>query len=177
MPPHASTLHFGVFDWAPLLFSWASRQGSPLRTTIFIYERYHGLVTHAASFSLPHLTRTRQDNMTTLQPEFYSTVRRRSIVEIDGPGGRRKTVDLTELSDADRQLAEEFGYKPVSTRPTNSSRPNKLLNGFDRYSRESSGTCRPSPSPSVSVDCSRRSPLHFRIPSTLEDRPPQYGAG
>jgi hypothetical protein len=83
-----------------------------------MYKRYHGHVTHAASFSPPHLTRTRQDNMTTLQPEFESTVRRRSIVEIGGPDGRRKTVDLSELSDADRQLAEEFGYKPVSTKPT-----------------------------------------------------------
>jgi hypothetical protein len=43
--------------------------------------------------------------------------RRRSIgtIEINGPDGRRKTVDLSELSDADRQLAEKFGYKPVST--------------------------------------------------------------
>jgi len=45
-------------------------------------------------------------------------MRRRSTIEITGPGGRRKTVDLTELNAADRQLAEEFGYKPVSTRPT-----------------------------------------------------------
>ena len=58
--------------------------------------------------------------MTTLQPEFDSTLRRRSIgtVEINGPDGRRKTVDLSELNDADRQLAEQFGYKPVRTRPT-----------------------------------------------------------
>ena len=34
-------------------------------------------------------------------------------IEISGPNGRRKTVDLSELSEADRQLAEEFGYKPV----------------------------------------------------------------
>jgi len=45
-------------------------------------------------------------------------MRRRSIIEINGPDGRRKTVDLTELNDADRQLAEEFGYKPVSAGPT-----------------------------------------------------------
>jgi hypothetical protein len=58
--------------------------------------------------------------MTTLQPEFDSTLRRRSIgtIEINGPDGRRKTVDLGDLSDADRQLAEQFGYKPVRTRPT-----------------------------------------------------------
>ena len=62
--------------------------------------------------------------MTTLQPELVSTLRRRSIttIEINGRDGRRKTVDLSELSNADRQLAEQFGYKPVSTR-TYSFRP------------------------------------------------------
>jgi hypothetical protein len=55
--------------------------------------------------------------MTTLPPGFESTLRRRSIgtIELNGPDGRRRTVDLSELSDADRQLAEQFGYKPVST--------------------------------------------------------------
>jgi hypothetical protein len=58
--------------------------------------------------------------MTTLQSGLDSTLRRRSIttIEINGPDGRRKTIDLSELSDADRQLAEQFGYKPVSARPT-----------------------------------------------------------
>ena len=44
-----------------------------------------------------------------------SQVRRRSVtaVEIVDKGGRRKTVQLDHLNDADRALAEEFGYKPV----------------------------------------------------------------
>jgi hypothetical protein len=71
---------------------------------------------------LPHISPCpkQKNKMNTLQPEFDSTLRRRSIgtVEINGPDGRRKTVDLSELSDADRQLAEQFGYKPVRTRPT-----------------------------------------------------------
>jgi hypothetical protein len=82
-------------------------------------------------FSLPPLSCAKQKKqkkkkkkkMATLQPEFDSTVRRRSIsvVEINGPDGRRKTVDLSELNEADRQLAEQFGYKPVRTRPAVSS--------------------------------------------------------
>jgi hypothetical protein len=50
-----------------------------------------------------------------LEPKFESTLRRRSIsvIEINAPDGRRKTIDLGTLSDADRQLAEKFGYKPV----------------------------------------------------------------
>ncbi len=53
-----------------------------------------------------------------MQPKFDSTLRRRSVgtVEINGPDGRRKTVDLGDMSEADRQLAEQFGYKPVRSR-------------------------------------------------------------
>lgn len=41
--------------------------------------------------------------------------RRRSIgtIEMTDDKGRRKTVQLDELSEADRALAEQFGYKPV----------------------------------------------------------------
>lgn len=44
-----------------------------------------------------------------------ATMRRKSVgqVEINGPDGRRKTVDLSEMNEADRALAEQFGYKPV----------------------------------------------------------------
>jgi hypothetical protein len=44
--------------------------------------------------------------------------RKRSVglVEIDGPDGQRKTINLAELSDADAQLAAQFGYKPVFKR-------------------------------------------------------------
>ncbi len=43
-------------------------------------------------------------------------VRRNSAgaVEITDGKGRRRTVQLEELSAADRDLAEKFGYKPVS---------------------------------------------------------------
>ncbi|RMZ75558.1 hypothetical protein DV737_g5239, partial [Chaetothyriales sp. CBS 132003] len=39
-----------------------------------------------------------------------------STVEINGPDGRRKTVQLEDLTSADRELAEKFGYKPVFKR-------------------------------------------------------------
>jgi len=38
------------------------------------------------------------------------------LVEINGPDGQRKTINLAELSDADAQLAAQFGYKPVFKR-------------------------------------------------------------
>lgn len=42
-------------------------------------------------------------------------LRKRSIgtVEFQDASGRRKTVQLDELNEADRALAEQFGYKPV----------------------------------------------------------------
>jgi len=44
-------------------------------------------------------------------------LRHRSIVSIhDAYGGRRQTIHLEDLSDADRELAEKFGYKPVFKR-------------------------------------------------------------
>ena len=44
-----------------------------------------------------------------------SGLRRRSVgtVEIADPSGRRRTVQLDELTAEDRALAEQFGYKPV----------------------------------------------------------------
>jgi hypothetical protein len=38
------------------------------------------------------------------------------IIEINGPDGQRKTLNLAEMSDADAQLAAQFGYKPVFKR-------------------------------------------------------------
>lgn len=35
------------------------------------------------------------------------------VVELQDDSGRRRTVQLDELNDADRALAEQFGYKPV----------------------------------------------------------------
>lgn len=37
-------------------------------------------------------------------------------VELQGPGGQVRTVNLEEMTDADRALAAEFGYKPVFKR-------------------------------------------------------------
>lgn len=44
-----------------------------------------------------------------------SQMRKRSTgqVELQDEHGRRRTVALEELNDADRALAEKFGYKPV----------------------------------------------------------------
>ncbi|KAF4617090.1 hypothetical protein G7Y89_g15059 [Cudoniella acicularis] len=38
------------------------------------------------------------------------------LVEIHGPNGQTKTVNLEEMSDADAQLAAQFGYNPVFKR-------------------------------------------------------------
>lgn len=35
-------------------------------------------------------------------------------IELTDDKGRRRTVQLDELTAADRELAEKFGYKPVS---------------------------------------------------------------
>lgn len=52
---------------------------------------------------------------------YDSEMRRRSVgtVEIADGKGRRKTVQLEDLSSEDRALAEKFGYKPVSRQPLN----------------------------------------------------------
>ena len=38
------------------------------------------------------------------------------MVEINGPDGQRRTVNLENLNDADAQLAAQFGYNPVFKR-------------------------------------------------------------
>jgi hypothetical protein len=38
------------------------------------------------------------------------------IVEINGPDGQHKTIRVEDLSDADAQLATQFGYNPVFKR-------------------------------------------------------------
>ena len=42
--------------------------------------------------------------------------RKKSMVEIQTPDGHSKRVNLEELSNADAQLAAQFGYKPVFKR-------------------------------------------------------------
>ena len=44
------------------------------------------------------------------------------VIEIQDSKGRRKTVQLDELSAADRALAEQFGYKPVREDNSNGGR-------------------------------------------------------
>jgi hypothetical protein len=55
-----------------------------------------------------------------VQPHLDDGARQRKkstgIVEINGPDGQRKTLNLAEMSDADAQLAAQFGYKPVFKR-------------------------------------------------------------
>lgn len=41
---------------------------------------------------------------------------RQSSIQYQDPNGRRRTVQLEDLSEADRALAAEFGYKPVFKR-------------------------------------------------------------
>jgi hypothetical protein len=38
------------------------------------------------------------------------------LVEINAPDGQRRTINLQDLSDADAQLAAQFGYNPVFKR-------------------------------------------------------------
>ena len=49
-------------------------------------------------------------------------LRKRSVAAIelqDAQGRRRNTIQIEELSEADRALAEKFGYNPVRTFPLN----------------------------------------------------------
>ncbi len=47
------------------------------------------------------------------------SLRRKSVsaIEIQDQSGRRRTIQLEELSEADQKLAAEFGYKPVRVFP------------------------------------------------------------
>ncbi|KAH6663836.1 amino acid permease-domain-containing protein [Halenospora varia] len=51
-------------------------------------------------------------------PEVHHDGRKKSVglVEIHTPGGQTKRVNLEEMSDADAQLAAQFGYNPVFKR-------------------------------------------------------------
>ena len=60
-----------------------------------------------------------------------SGLRKRSIasVELQDGSGRRRTVQLDDLSSEDRALAEKFGYKPVRLSP----RPHLSIHSFDTH--------------------------------------------
>ena len=49
-------------------------------------------------------------------PEMRQRKQSVGTVELQGPNGQVKTVALEEMTEADRQLAAEFGYKPVFKR-------------------------------------------------------------
>jgi hypothetical protein len=53
-----------------------------------------------------------------LQHDGESRQRKKStgLIEIHGPDGQRNTINLSELNEADAQLAAQFGYKPVFKR-------------------------------------------------------------
>ena len=107
-------------------------------------------------------------------PENELRKRSVGVVELTDSSGRRKTVALETLSDADRELAAKFGYKPVSV-STCPKAPILIPN--HRSSNESSVISRPSPSPSASVVSTRPLPLHLCSPFTLADLPLLYGVG
>jgi hypothetical protein len=44
------------------------------------------------------------------------TGKEKGLVEIHGPDGQIKTINLRDLSDEDAQLAAQFGYNPVFKR-------------------------------------------------------------
>ncbi|KAF2431328.1 amino acid transporter [Tothia fuscella] len=58
--------------------------------------------------------------MTTIPADHQAELRHRQpshgAIELQDDKGRRRTVQLDELSEADRVLAEKFGYKPVFKR-------------------------------------------------------------
>ena len=77
-------------------------------------------------------------------------------IEINGPGGRRKTVDLSDLSQADRELAEKFGYNPVRDH-WRTSQPTSVTDVLVyRSSSVNLATYRPFHSLSVYRDSSQR---------------------
>ena len=80
-------------------------------------------------------------------------MRRKSAgqIEITDKSGRRKTVTLEELSEADRALAEKFGYKPVCLPWLPLLVARAYPNDDHRSSSVSSAISRPSRSPSVSL--------------------------
>ena len=104
-------------------------------------------------------------------------LRKRSVgtVEIQDDQGRRKTVQLDELNEADRALAEQFGYKPVSADWSLRSEKSSLQSF--RSSNASSATFPPSLLLSVSRVSSPRSRQPSLTHFTPVDLRLQFGAG
>jgi hypothetical protein len=49
----------------------------------------------------------------TTEPIAELRQRKQSVIQIANEDGQLRTVQLDEMSDADRELAEKFGYNPV----------------------------------------------------------------
>lgn len=75
-------------------------------------------------------------------------------VKFKDDSGNTRVIDLSEMSEADRELAEKFGYTPVSGRFI---KPTTKLTS-NRSSSANLDISQPSPSQSVSVVCLRPSP-------------------
>ena len=54
--------------------------------------------------------------MATEEAHKVEDMRKRSVgaIEVNDPHGRRRTIDVADLNEADLALAEQFGYHPVS---------------------------------------------------------------
>jgi hypothetical protein len=115
-------------------------------------------------------------------------LRRKSLgaIELQTPDGRRRTIQLEDLSEADQKLAAQFGYKPVGSQDLQDIDRGLIYHakGFanhsistSRSSRENLATCRLSLSLSVSVGCFRPSPLPSLSPSMLVDLLRPFGVG
>jgi hypothetical protein len=50
------------------------------------------------------------------ESELRQRVGSTGLIEINGPNGQKKTINLSELSEADAKLATQFGYNPVFKR-------------------------------------------------------------
>ena len=53
--------------------------------------------------------------MATDEAHKVEDLRKRSVgaIEVNDPQGRRRTIDVSNLNEADLALAEQFGYHPV----------------------------------------------------------------
>jgi hypothetical protein len=89
-------------------------------------------------------------------------------IQIIDKSGQKHTVHLDELTEADRELAEKFGYQPVRAFPEVKLIYECILTfASNRCSSANLDTWLPSLLLSVSVGCSRRSPLLISIVSNL----------
>lgn len=124
--------------------------------------------------------------------QAMSGLRKRSIanVELQDDSGRRRTVQLDDLSEEDRALAEKFGYKPVSRPlcpllhallPPDSNCRRRTLHAPDSHISRSSNVTLDTwphfPLPSPSLASSPPSPPLLSIPCRPVALPRPSGPG